>query len=90
MSFAICFQKKSKKYCQGTNLFCKSKATQVVLILSLQIVLLVFKRQRQYQRVCRVFIKWLLVFQNTLLEVAEWNKRWSPPFPCCPVSLQWP
>ena len=22
------------------------------------------------------------------VEVAEWNKRWSPPFPYCPVSRQ--
>ena len=22
-------------------------------------------------------------------EVVEWNKRWSPPFPCCPVNCQW-
>ena len=22
------------------------------------------------------------------VEVLEWNKRWSPPFPCCPVSCQ--
>ena len=22
------------------------------------------------------------------VEVVEWNKRWSPPFPCCPVSRQ--
>ena len=24
------------------------------------------------------------------VEVVEWNKRWSPPFPCCPVSQQCP
>ena len=24
------------------------------------------------------------------VEVIEWNKRWSPPFPCCPVSRQCP
>ena len=24
------------------------------------------------------------------VEVVEWNKRWSPPFPCCPVSRQCP
>ena len=23
-------------------------------------------------------------------EVVEWNKRWSPPFPCCSVSCQCP
>ena len=22
--------------------------------------------------------------------MVEWNKRWSPPFPCCPVSCQCP
>ena len=22
------------------------------------------------------------------VEVVEWNKRWSPPFPCCSVSCQ--
>ena len=22
------------------------------------------------------------------VEVLEWNKRWSPPFPCCPVNRQ--
>ena len=24
------------------------------------------------------------------VEVVKWNKRWSPPFPCCPVSRQCP
>ena len=24
------------------------------------------------------------------MEVVEWNKKWSPPFPYCPVSLQYP
>ena len=24
------------------------------------------------------------------VEVVVWNKRRSPPFPCCPVSRQWP
>ena len=40
------------------------------------------------------------VFENILqalrlkicerVEVVEWNKRWSSPFPCCPVSCQCP
>ena len=24
------------------------------------------------------------------VDVVEWNKRWSPPFPCSPVSCQCP
>ena len=23
------------------------------------------------------------------MEVIEWNKKWSPPFPCCPISRQY-
>ena len=81
MSFAICFQNECEIYCQGTNLFCKSKAIQLVLILSLQIVLLIFKRKRQYQRVCRVFIKWLLVFQNKFWKLQSGIKDGPLPSP---------
>ena len=35
---------------------------------------------------CKVANKCL----NERVEVVEWNKRWSPPFPCCPVSRQCP
>ena len=35
---------------------------------------------------CKVANKCLNVRER--VEVVEWNKRWSPPFPCCPVSRQ--
>ena len=35
---------------------------------------------------CKVADKCLNVCERA--EVAEWNKRWSPPFPCCPVNRQ--
>ena len=35
---------------------------------------------------CKVANKCLNVPEQ--VEVVEWNKRWSPPFPCCPVSRQ--
>ena len=35
---------------------------------------------------CKVTNKCLNVHER--LEVVEWNKRWSPPFPCCPVNRQ--
>ena len=37
---------------------------------------------------CKVANKCLNVRER--VEVVEWNKRWSPPFPCCPVSCQCP
>ena len=37
---------------------------------------------------CKVADKCLNVRER--VEVVEWNKRWSPPFPCCPVSYQCP
>ena len=37
---------------------------------------------------CEVANKCLNVHER--VEVVEWNKRWSPPFPCCPVSCQCP
>ena len=37
---------------------------------------------------CKVANKWLNVLER--VEVVEWNKRYSPPFPSCPVSLQCP
>ena len=36
---------------------------------------------------CKVANKCLNVRER--VEVVEWNKKWSPPFPCCPVSRQW-
>ena len=39
-----------------------------------------------YVVTCKVANKWLNV--REWVEVVEWNKRWSPPFPCCPVSCQ--
>ena len=35
---------------------------------------------------CKVANKCLNVRER--MEVVEWNKRWSPPFPCCPVNHQ--
>ena len=35
---------------------------------------------------CKVGNKYLNVREQ--VEVVEWNKRWSPPFPCCPVNCQ--
>ena len=35
---------------------------------------------------CKVANKCLNVRQR--VEVVERNKRWSPPFPCCPVSVK--
>ena len=35
---------------------------------------------------CKVANKFLNVCE--WVEVVEWNKRWSPPFPCCSVSCQ--
>ena len=35
---------------------------------------------------CKVANKCLNVRER--VEVVKWNKRWSPPFPCCPVSRQ--
>ena len=35
---------------------------------------------------CNVANKCLNVLER--VEVVEWNKRWSPPFPCCPVNRQ--
>ena len=37
---------------------------------------------------CKVANKCLNVRER--VEVVEWNKKWSPPFPCCPVSRQCP
>ena len=37
---------------------------------------------------CKVANEFLNVHER--VEVAEWNERWSPPFPCCPVSFQCP
>ena len=37
---------------------------------------------------CKVENKCLNVLER--VEVVEWNKRRSPPFPCCPVSRQCP
>ena len=37
---------------------------------------------------CKVVNKCLNVRER--VEVVEWNKRRSPPFPCCPVSRQCP
>ena len=37
---------------------------------------------------CKVANKCLSVCER--VEVVEWNKRWSSPFPCCPVSYQCP
>ena len=37
---------------------------------------------------CKVANKCLNVRER--VEVEEWNKKWSPPFPCCPVSRQCP
>ena len=39
-----------------------------------------------YVVTCKVANKCLNV--REWVEVVEWNKRWSPPFPCCPVSCQ--
>ena len=33
---------------------------------------------------CKVANKCLNVRER--VEVVEWNRRWSPPFPCCPVN----
>ena len=38
--------------------------------------------------ICKVANKCLNVSER--VEVVEWNKRWSPPLPCCPVSCQCP
>ena len=35
---------------------------------------------------CKVVNKCLNV--REWVEVVDWNKRWPPPFPCCPVSRQ--
>ena len=35
---------------------------------------------------CKVANKCLNVHEQ--VEVVEWNKQWSPPFPCCPVNRQ--
>ena len=35
---------------------------------------------------CKVANKFLNVRER--VEVVEWNKRWSLPFPCCPVNRQ--
>ena len=35
---------------------------------------------------CKVANKCLNVRER--LEEVEWNKQWSPPFPCCPVNSQ--
>ena len=37
---------------------------------------------------CKVSNKCLNVLER--LGVVEWNKRWSPPFPCCPAICQFP
>ena len=37
---------------------------------------------------CKVANKCLNVRER--VEVVEWNKKWSLPFPCCPVSRQCP
>ena len=37
---------------------------------------------------CKVAYKYLNVCER--VEVVEWNKKRSPPFPCCPVSCQCP
>ena len=37
---------------------------------------------------CKVANKCLDV--REWVEVVEWNKRWSSPFPCCPLSRQCP
>ena len=37
---------------------------------------------------CKVANKCLNVRER--VEVVEWNKKWSPPFPCCSVSHQCP
>ena len=37
---------------------------------------------------CKVANKCLNVRER--VEVVEWNKKWSPPFPCCPVNRQCP
>ena len=37
---------------------------------------------------CKVANKYLNVRER--VEVVEWNKKWSLPFPCCPVSRQCP
>ena len=37
---------------------------------------------------CKVANKCLNVCER--VEVVEWNKKWSSPFPCCPVSRQCP
>ena len=37
---------------------------------------------------CKVANKCLNICE--WVEVVEWNKRWSPSFPCCPVSRQSP
>ena len=37
---------------------------------------------------CKVANKCLNV--REWVEVVEWNKKWSSPFPCCPVSRQCP
>ena len=38
--------------------------------------------------ICKVANKCLNVRER--VQVVEWNKKWSPPFPCCPVSRQCP
>ena len=35
---------------------------------------------------CKVANKCLNVCER--VEVVEWNRRWSPPFPWCPVNCQ--
>ena len=35
---------------------------------------------------CKIANKCLNVREQ--VEVVEWNKKWSPPFPCCPVSRE--
>ena len=35
---------------------------------------------------CKVANKCLNIRER--VEVVEWNKRWFPPFPCCPVNCQ--
>ena len=40
---------------------------------------------RDSRLTCKVANKCLNVRER--VEVVQWNKRWSPPFPCCPVIV---
>ena len=43
-------------------------------------------KTRDSHLTCKVANKCLNVLER--VEVVEWNKRWSPPFPCCPENHQ--